>query len=392
MNVSLEYLQRCSAQTGYQVPPLEKVVRLGEMAGDVERHPFLGKVLALKGGTALNLCFGPPKRLSADLDFNYVGDRDREKMLADRQQVDQALAVLASRKGYRVQQSRDAFAGRKIYLIYRSVLGPEERIEVDVNFLFRVPIAGTERRELWQPGELDRAQVRTVSLQEILVGKMLALLDRGAVRDVWDLANLPEPANEVTGLPSFRAWFIAMSAILDHPLPTYTLNRLEGFITERAVVEQLVPLLSVDAPPRADALVKRAWDEISRFLTLKPNEASYIASIERGEVRPEMISMDDPEASVDKQTYEALGTKANLNIPVGDTRSDIYCLVLKAIRARECSFHFLTGHAQYSHSGIKAGAFHAQDLGSTSYSLIWPSLGTPRRSERKELTQNLQNR
>jgi hypothetical protein len=297
MKVSLEYLQRCSAQTGYQVPPLEKVVRLGEMAGDVERHPFLGKVLALKGGTALNLCFGPPKRLSVDLDFNYVGDPDREKMLADRQQVEQALAVLASRKGYRVQQSRDAFAGRKIYLIYRSVLGPEERIEVDVNFLFRVPIAGTERRELWQPGELDRAQVRTVSLQEILVGKMLALLDRGAVRDVWDLANLPEPANEVTGLPSFRAWFIAMSAILGHPLPTYTLNRLEGFITERAVVEQLVPLLSVDEPPRADALVKRAWAEISRFLTLKPNEAFYIASIERGEVRPEMIFMDDPEAS-----------------------------------------------------------------------------------------------
>ena len=79
------------------------------------------------------------------------------------------------------------------------------------------------------------------------------------------------------------------------------------------------------------------------------------------------------EASVDKQTYEALGTKANLNIPVGDTRSDIYCLVLKAIRARECSFHFLTGHAQYSHSGIKAGAFHAQDFGCTARPGDFPS-------------------
>ena len=35
MSVSLEYLQRCSLQTGYQVPPLEKIVRLGDMAGDV---------------------------------------------------------------------------------------------------------------------------------------------------------------------------------------------------------------------------------------------------------------------------------------------------------------------------------------------------------------------
>ena len=37
MNVSLEYLQRCEAQTGYRVEPLEKVVRLGVMAADVAR-------------------------------------------------------------------------------------------------------------------------------------------------------------------------------------------------------------------------------------------------------------------------------------------------------------------------------------------------------------------
>lgn len=296
MNVSLGYLERCSAQTGYPVPPLEKVVRLGEMAGEVARHPFLSNVLALKGGTALNLCFGLPKRLSVDLDFNYTGHRDREKMLGDRPQVEQAVTELARRKGYRVQQSADAFAGRKIYLIYRSVLGTEDRIELDLNFLFRVPIAGTEQCELWQPGELERPEVRTVSLQEIVTGKLLAMLDRGAVRDVWDLANLPAPAHDVMGLPSFRAWFIALAAILDHPLPTYTLSRLKGLVTERAVVEQLAPMLAVDAPPRADDLVKQAWAVLSEFITLRPNEATYIASIERGELRPELLFADDPEA------------------------------------------------------------------------------------------------
>lgn len=297
MTVSLEYLERCSAQTGYLVSPLEKIVRLGEMAGDVARHPFLGRVLALKGGTALNLCFGPPKRLSVDLDFNYTGHRDREKMLADRPQVEQAVAELARRKGYRVQQSRDAFAGRKIYLVYRSVLGPEERIELDLNFLFRVPIAGTEQGELWQPGELDRPEVLTVSLQEIVTGKMLAMLDRGAARDVWDLANLPASANDVMGLPSFRAWFIALAAILDHPLPTYTLSRLEGRVTERAVLEQLVPMLTVDTKPRTDDLVKQAWAVLSEFMTLRPNEAAYIASIEHGELRPKLLFPDDPETA-----------------------------------------------------------------------------------------------
>ncbi|MCU0596485.1 MAG: sigma 54-interacting transcriptional regulator [Desulfobacterota bacterium] len=37
------------------------------------------------------------------------------------------------------------------------------------------------------------------------------------------------------------------------------------------------------------------------------------------------------EASADKQTYEALGTQANLNIPVVASRSDVYSLVLNSI-------------------------------------------------------------
>lgn len=73
-----------------------------------------------------------------DLDFNYIGHLDRESMLADRPVVEQVLIELASRKGYRVQQSADSFAGRKVYIIYRSVNGQNERIEVDLNYLFRM--------------------------------------------------------------------------------------------------------------------------------------------------------------------------------------------------------------------------------------------------------------
>jgi len=92
MNPSLEYLERCAAETGFQIIPLEKVVRLGEVAADVSRHPLLGEALALKGGTALNLCFGPPQRLSVDLDFNYIAHLERERMLADRPRVERAAA------------------------------------------------------------------------------------------------------------------------------------------------------------------------------------------------------------------------------------------------------------------------------------------------------------
>ncbi len=72
MKPSRRYLEGLAAETGFREETLEKVLRLGEVAADISRHPLLSEVLALKGGTALNLCFAAPRRLSVDLDFNYI--------------------------------------------------------------------------------------------------------------------------------------------------------------------------------------------------------------------------------------------------------------------------------------------------------------------------------
>ncbi len=309
MSPSLEYLERCAAETGYRVGALEKVVRLGELAADIARHPFLGAVLALKGGTALNLCFRPPARLSVDLDFNYIGQAGREKMLADRPRVETAVEQLARRWEYTVQRSADAFAGRKLYLGYGSVLGPNQRIEVDLNFLFRVPLAGTETRQMWQPGELERPRLRVVSLEELCAGKLLALLDRTAARDAWDVGQLPAVAGELLTSRLFRTQFIALSAILDHPLASYDRERLEERVTDRAIAGQLVPMLAADEAPRAHVLVERAWRVVGAFVTLEPAEDEYIAAIQRGELRTDLLFPGDPEAAARIAEHPAIQWK-----------------------------------------------------------------------------------
>jgi len=297
MSPSRNYLERCSAETGFQIGALEKVARLGEMAADIGRHPFLGTVLALKGGSALNLCFGPPMRLSVDLDYNYVGHLDRDKMLADRVRVEEAVVELARRKGYRTQRSADAFAGRKLYLAFSSVLGRTERIEVDLNFLFRDPLAGTVTMEMWQPGELDRPQVRVVSPEELCTGKLLALLDRTAARDVWDAGKLPTMAGAPLASPLFRPLFVALSATLDHPLDSYEQQHLEARFADRGVAQQLVPMLAGGEKPRAGELIKGAWAVLRPFLHLEPREKEYIEAIHRGEVRAGLLFPDDAERS-----------------------------------------------------------------------------------------------
>ena len=317
MTPSLAYLQSCSAQTGYRVGPLEKVVRLGEFAADLFRHPFLGNVLVLKGGTVLNLCFGPPKRLSVDLDFNYVGHPEREIMLEERPKIEEAVLEMSRRQGYRVQRSRDAFAGRKIYLSYRSVLGQDDRIEVDLNYLFRLPVVEPELREMWQPGELDRPKVRVVGLEELLVGKLLALFDRGAVRDVWDVANLSSETGGMVHSRQFRNRFIAFSVILDHPLPTYTKDRLQRGLTDRAVVEQLGPMLSMPDPPKTVDIINRAWEVVRPLLDLAPNEKGYLAAVQQGELRSELLFAKG------SQDYQVVGSHPAIEWKLANFRSHL---------------------------------------------------------------------
>ena len=133
MNRSRSWFDAAARETGFRANTLEKVTRLGELAGEVARHPLLGAALALKGGTALNLCFGPPRRLSVDLDFNFVGSENRAGMLEDRPMVERSIESLALSQGYRLQWSRAEHAGRKAYLRYLLSAGVADRVELDLN-------------------------------------------------------------------------------------------------------------------------------------------------------------------------------------------------------------------------------------------------------------------
>lgn len=197
MNRSRAWFDSAAQETGYRTDTVEKVVRLGELAGEVARHPLLGAALALKGGTAINLCFGPPRRLSVDLDFNFIGSEDRHDMLEQRPLVERALGALARGRGYELQWSRADHAGRKAYLRYFATAGVTDRIEVDPQFpapgAAGVPVLGGALAT----GGRGPAVSQGGGIGELVAGKLCALLDRGAPRDLFDAAHLPTVAGAV---------------------------------------------------------------------------------------------------------------------------------------------------------------------------------------------------
>lgn len=288
---SPEQISRLAGRTGYREETLEKVVRLLDLLAEINRHPFLSHALVLKGGTALNLGFGNPRRLSVDLDFNYIGALARMDMERDRPQTQDAVARIAGAQGYRIQWSREAHAGRKCFLRYMSVRGAPDRIEIDLNFLHRQPLLPVSVRGLWSPDERASLQVRMLSLEELYAGKACAMLDRMAPRDLFDMAALPENAPGLHLSSIFRAIFIAMSGSLSHPVYSYGRDRAR-LASEDSVEQQLHPMLIQGETPEPEALMRQAWEVMDGLLSLTDIEREFVDRLQAGELRPELLFPD----------------------------------------------------------------------------------------------------
>lgn len=313
MNLSAERLDGLAAETGFQADSLEKVVRLGELAADIGRHPLLSRVLALKGGTALNLFFGSPVRLSVDLDFNYVGEADRARMQEERPEVERAIDIIARGQGYQVQRSRDAHAGRKIYLAYASAVGTRERIEVDLNYLFRTPLGDLSRWVMWQPPGIMGLEVSVVPSEELFAGKLRATLDRAMPRDLFDTIRLPVYAGQTWGMMRLRRIHVALAGTLPHPLYGYGRERFDR-VTDRRIQEQLLPMLHPDEHPTAAELKEKAWSVVAPLVELDEVEREYIDRVHMGELRPELLFPDDSVLAEQLERHPALQWKiANVN-------------------------------------------------------------------------------
>jgi hypothetical protein len=132
-----------------------------------------------------------------------------------------------------------------------------------------------------------------VGRDELIIGKMLALLDRGAARDAWDIAHLPEQASGRLAAASFRRLFIALSVTLDHSLSSYRRDRLERQVTDRIVTEQVAPLLNVEIEPRAAELIEKAWAVVGEYIDLSAEEKDYVESANRGDLHMGLLFPED---------------------------------------------------------------------------------------------------
>jgi predicted nucleotidyltransferase component of viral defense system len=221
---SLQTLQRLADETGYQPGTLEKALRLLDLLQEIARDSVLSDRLVLKGGTALNLFHLGLDRLSVDIDLNYIGGLDRDLMQEERPEVDAALNRLLLSQGYGVRRQPDEHAGGKWLTRYISALGGNATLELDINYMARQPLFGTAHSV--PLGNIRARNILVLDLHEIVAGKLVALIDRHAARDLFDARRI----TSIEGLDwrRIKAAVLAFGASGRRDWRAASLDRLKG--------------------------------------------------------------------------------------------------------------------------------------------------------------------
>jgi predicted nucleotidyltransferase component of viral defense system len=301
--MSRDSLLKEARANSYKPEILEKVYRLISVLDQFMSVPYLHDRLALKGGTALNLFYfdGIP-RLSVDIDFNYIGQIEREKMLQERPIMNDAINQILLQNQFELDRSPTHHAGGKMVWRYPSVLGQKGNLEIDLNYMYRQP--------LWPVKKLmpkimreKTVEIPVLDIHELAAGKLSALFSRTASRDLFDAHYLLTKCS--IDQQKLRTSFTIYLAMTEIALPNLDQNYIEYNLMD--IRNRLFPVLRQEALPRSQSDLKQWANDtlgelhaaLSMLLPLKKEEIEFITLIrEHGIIRPELITEDKHLTSV----------------------------------------------------------------------------------------------
>ncbi len=288
-------LGRQAKELGFVRDAFEKVYRLAGVLSFMESDPLLSDSLALKGGTAINLTIFDLPRLSVDIDMDFSKNVPREAMLQEREQIIDHIRKYMTALGYNLSpKSKQYHALDSFVYEYVNAGGMKDNLKIEINYMLRCHVFPVSRRAVGLPWDNKELTVLSVHPMEIFSAKAVALLNRSAARDLYDMFNLKkyglfdEPQEGV-----FKKCIIFYSAIASETVPEHFDFGGMGKISARKIKTDLTPVLRRAERFDLSAAQKQVEDYLKGIL-LPEGDLSFWTAFAKGEYNPELL-FDDAE-------------------------------------------------------------------------------------------------
>lgn len=224
-----------------------------------------------------------------------MGKLDRQEMLRERPEIEKALEAVFEREGLNIRRIPEKHAGGKWQLRYASVLGGNGNLEVDLNFMFRMPLFEIHKQHSHSIGKKKTKEIALLDIHELGAGKLSALFGRRASRDLFDAHQLLTKCS--LDIEKLRLASLVYSAMGSKDWRRISTQEIH--FEERELKNQLIPVLRKQTFRNNDWL---SWTNqllgdcriaLRALFPLKESEQTFLEGIfERGLVEATLITQD----------------------------------------------------------------------------------------------------
>ena len=287
-------LGRQAKELGFVRDTFEKVRRLADVLSFMESDALLSNSLALKGGTAINLTIFDLPRLSVDIDMDFAKAVPRDAMLQERDQINDHIRKYMSASGYNLSpKSKQYHALDSFVYEYVNAGGMKDNLKIEINYMLRCHVFPVSRRAVSLPWKEKDLNVLCVNPMEIFSSKTVALLNRSAARDLYDMFNLQkygifdEPRE-----PMFKKCVLFYSAIASETVPKHFDFGGIGKISAQKIKTDLMPVLR--RSEKFDLIsAQKQVESYLKGVLLPEDDLSFWTAFANGEYRPELLFDDE---------------------------------------------------------------------------------------------------
>ena len=295
-----DYIESISKETGFIQSTLEKVERLIRILEWINSDEKLSKLLALKGGTAINTAVFDFPRLSVDIDLDLTDNIGKEEMLEQRKNIHNWIIQYLTANDYRIniERSKSVYALDSIVAEYIDIKGNIDNIKIEINYMNREHILDTKKLEISRGVFKDKQfKIHCVHPIEIYAAKICALLDRTTVRDLFDVYTLSKcdlfDKEEKTLLK--KCFMLEYIAVCGYKLKDMKIDNIEK-LKKQDMKTKLLPTLKDRNPKKSDIeemkqAVKRYLEDI---LIIDDSVKEFYDKFQKGIYEPELL-FDDKE-------------------------------------------------------------------------------------------------
>ena len=295
-----KYIEEISNRTGFIKSTLEKVERLLNILEWINNHEKLSKLLALKGGTAINTAVFNFPRLSVDIDLDLTQNLNKEEMIKEREKIHNILVNYLNTNNYKInmEKSKNVYALDSIVAEYVDIKGNIDNIKIEINYMNRVHILETKNIKVSTDVFEDKhLSIHCIHPIEIYAAKLCALLSRTTARDLYDVYTLSKYNlfdNEEKRLLK-QCFMLEYIAVNDYKLEDMDIEKIEK-LKRQDIKTKLLPTLKDRNPKKSnvDEMKRAVREYLKDILVVDDNIKEFYDKFQKGIYEPELL-FDDKE-------------------------------------------------------------------------------------------------